>query len=79
MYLLQMPLKLRFVCLLDDLLTEKGWSYTDLHKASGVSKTTIRNLTRGGYLERIDRSSTEKIMNALECNFEDLWEIKFDD
>jgi DNA-binding Xre family transcriptional regulator len=79
MYLLQMPLKLRFVCLLDDLLTEKGWSYTDLHKISGISKTTIRNLTRGGYLERIDRSSTEKIMNALGCKFEDLWEIKFDD
>ena len=74
-----MPSKLRFVCLLDDLLKEKGWSYADLHRKSGVSKTTIRSLTRGGYLERIDRSSTEKILNTLECQFEDLWEIKFSD
>ena len=79
MYLLPMPSRLRFVCLLDDLLTKKGWTYTDLHRKSGVSKTTIRNLTRGGYLERIDRSSTEKIMNTLKCKFEELWEIKFED
>ena len=39
--------------------------------------TTIRSLTREGSLERIDRSSTEKILQALDCSFDDLWKIKW--
>lgn len=74
-----MPKELRFICKLNDLLAAKNWSQTDLHNQSGVSKTTIRSLTKGGKLERIDRGSTEKIINALHCDFTDLWEIVFVD
>ena len=79
MYLLEMPKKLRFVSRLEDLLQKKGWTYTDLHNKSGVSKTTIRSLTRVGDLERIDRSSTEKIISVLECSFDDLWDIQWEE
>jgi len=72
-----MPKELQFICQLDALLKEKGWTYSELHRQSGTSMTTIRSLTREGSLERIDRSSTEKILQALDCSFDDLWQIKW--
>ena len=72
-----MPKELQFICQLDALLKEKGWTYSELHRQSGASMTTIRSLTREGGLERIDRSSTEKILQALDCSFDDLWTIKW--
>ncbi|ELS01120.1 putative transcriptional regulator [Xenococcus sp. PCC 7305] len=76
MYAVDMPVKLRFISCLEELLASKGWSYTDLYNKSGVSRTTIRSLTREGGLERIDRSSTEKLMNALNCSFDELWKVE---
>ncbi|MGK7898854.1 MAG: helix-turn-helix domain-containing protein [Xenococcus sp. (in: cyanobacteria)] len=75
MQLLSMPRELRFVCALSKLLKDKGWTQTDLHNHSGVSKTTIRSLMKGGKLERIDRGSTQRLLETLGCSFDDLWKI----
>ncbi len=77
MFLFNMPKELQFICQLEALLKEKGWTYSELHRQSGASMTTIRSLTREGSLERIDRSSTEKILQALDCSFDDLWKVKW--
>ncbi len=77
MLLLDMPRELRFVCHLKEILEERGLSKSELHRQSGVSMTTIRSLTSGAILERIDRGSTEKLIEALDCDFENLWSVEW--
>lgn len=73
-----MSKQLRFYSNLDTLMQEKGINQSDLSKQSKVAKSTLRNLTNGGAIERIDRSSTEKIISTLNCQFDDLWIIKWE-
>ena len=75
--LLLMPKELRFICRLKELMSNKDMTQSELHRISGVSMTTIRSLTSGAILERIDRGSTAKLLNALSCDFEDLYEVKW--
>ena len=77
MLFLDMARELRFVCHLKEILEEKGLSKSELHRQSGVSMTTIRSLTSGAVLERIDRSSTTKLIEALNCDFDRLWSIEW--
>ena len=72
-----MAKNLRFTCNLKYLLKKKGLNQSELHRKSGLSMTTIRNLTSGAILERIDRSSTAKLLETLECSFEDLFKIEW--
>ena len=75
--LLLMPKELRFICRLKDLMSKREMTQSELHRISGLSMTTIRSLTSGAILERIDRGSTAKLLNALNCDFEDLYEVKW--
>ena len=75
--ILLMPSELLFVCHLKKLLDSKGWTQSGLHRRSGVSLTTIRGLTSGAKIERIDRGSTSRLLKALECDFADLYSIKW--
>ena len=76
---LEMPRELKFVCRLAEILEEKKMTATALHNQSGVSKTTISNLTRGARIDRIDRLSTGKLLEALGCTFDELWIIDWKD
>ena len=76
---LEMPKELKFVCKLADILEERKMTATALHLESGVSKTTISNLTRGARIDRIDRFSTGKLLEALNCSFDDLWNIYWEE
>lgn len=78
MLLMKVSKSLRFTCNLNKLLSERGWNQTYLHRVSGVSMTTIRSLTKGGEIERIDRGSTEKILAAFNCQFDDLYSVKWE-
>ncbi|WP_157871992.1 helix-turn-helix domain-containing protein [Gloeothece verrucosa] len=68
---------LRFICNLKQILEEKNLNQSELHRKSGVSMTTIRNLTSGAILERIDRGSTAKLLEALDCSFDQLYKIEW--
>lgn len=72
---------LKFTCNLDALLTATtpALTPTELSIASGLSMNTVYKLTGGGRLERIDRSTTEKIMTYFNCKFEDVWTIILED
>jgi DNA-binding Xre family transcriptional regulator len=72
---------LKFTCNLDVLLTANipPLTPTQMSSNSGISMNTIYKLTGGGRLERIDRSTTEKIMTYFNCKFEDVWTIIFED
>ena len=77
MLLVEVSKSLRFICNLNSLLAQKGWTQTYLHRVSGVSMTTIRSLTKGGEIERIDRGSTEKILSAMNCSFDELYSVNW--
>ncbi len=47
----------------------------ELFNDSGISINTIYKLTGGGRIERIDRSTTAKIMQHFKCGFNDVWDI----
>jgi DNA-binding Xre family transcriptional regulator len=70
--------KVKFICNLEDILTDRGLTKTDLTNGAGISPATTSKLTSGGRIEKIDRASTEKIIQFLECNFNDLWHITYD-
>lgn len=67
--------ELRFQCNLKKIMEDRDLNPTQLHRLTKVSLTTIRSMTNGGTLDRIDRGSTEKILSNLGCNFSDLWRV----
>ncbi len=67
-----------FTCHLDKLMAERGLNQTDLHRHSGVAVGTIRSLIKGAVIERIDRSSTEKLMKFFDCDFDDLYSVEWE-
>jgi DNA-binding Xre family transcriptional regulator len=66
-----------FTCHLDKLMAERLLNQTELHRHSGVAVGTIRSLIKGAVIERIDRSSTEKLMKFFDCDFDDLYSVEW--
>ncbi len=67
-----------FTCHLEKLMADRGLTQMDLHRQSGVAVGTIRSLIKGATIERIDRSSTEKLMKFFNCSFEDLYSVEWE-
>jgi len=76
--MLTMPKELMFRCRLKEILETRNLNQAEVHRATGVSLTTLRNMTSGAIAERIDRGSTAKILKCLNCNFEDLWSVQWE-
>ena len=53
------------------LLIDKGLNKGDLHKLTGLSRSTITKLVKG---ENVNTDVLEKICNALECEISDIVE-----
>ena len=70
--------RLLFNSHLQRLMEARGLSQIRLSEQSGVAIGTIRNLLRGR-LERIDRSSTEKLLLYFGCEFHDLYRISWEE
>jgi len=70
--------KVKFICNLEDILDKRGLSKVDLTNGAGISPATTSKLTSGGRIEKIDRASTEKIIQFLECSFQDLWNVTYE-
>jgi DNA-binding Xre family transcriptional regulator len=73
-----MPKELKFQCNLKKIMEDRELNATELHRKTGIALTTIRSMTNGGTLDRIDRGSTEKILKNLGCDFSELWAIEWD-
>lgn len=58
------------------LLVDKEMSKSDLHKASGLSSSTMTKLRRS---EDVSMDALRKICIALNCNIEDIMEFINDD
>lgn len=58
------------------LLVDKEMSKSDLHKASGLSSSTMTKLRRS---EDVSMDALRKICIALNCNIEDIMEFVNDD
>jgi DNA-binding Xre family transcriptional regulator len=65
------------ICHLNKLMKDRGLSQMDLHRQSGLAIGTIRGLIKGATIERIDRGSTEKLMEFFDCSFEDLFTVQW--
>jgi DNA-binding Xre family transcriptional regulator len=70
--------KLKFICNLDEILTARGISKGDLTAGAGISTASTYKFSSGGRIDRIDRGVTEKIVEYLQCSFEDLWTITYE-
>lgn len=70
--------ELMFRCKLKEILEDRDLSQAEVGRATGVSLTTLRNMTSGAIAERIDRGSTAKILKCLNCDFEDLWSVQWE-
>lgn len=57
------------------LLVDKEMSKGDLHKASGLSSSTMTKLRKG---EDVSMEALRKICIALKCNIADIVEFVFD-
>lgn len=55
------------------LLIDKGMNKGDLRKMTGISSSTVAKMTNG---EAVTLTVIEKICDKLECNIEDVVEIK---
>ena len=55
------------------LLIDKGLNKGDLRKMTGISSSTVAKMTNG---EAVTLTVIEKICDKLECNIEDVVEIK---
>ena len=66
-----------FNCHLDKLMAESNLNQMELHRQSGIAVGTIRSLIKGATIERIDRSSTEKLMKFFDCDFEDIYTVEW--
>lgn len=55
------------------LLIDKGLNKGDLRKMTGISSSTVAKMTNG---EAVTLTVIEKICDKLECNVEDVVEIK---
>lgn len=55
------------------LLIDKNINKTQLHEKVGISKSTITKLAKG---ENVNTEVLEKICLALNCNINDIVEIK---
>ena len=74
-----MAKELKFRCNLKEIMDKHELSASELHRRTGIALTTVRTMTNGGVLDRIDRSSTQKILTGIGCQFEDLWSILWED
>lgn len=54
------------------LLVDKDMSKADLHRASGLSSSTMTKLRKG---EDVSMEALRKICTALECNIADIVEF----
>ena len=77
--MLTMAKELKFRCNLKKIMQDRDLSAAELNRRSGVALTTIRTLTNGGTLDRIDRGSTGKIMDYIGCEFGEMWDIDWAD
>jgi DNA-binding Xre family transcriptional regulator len=75
--MLEMSKELKFECNLKKIMLNLDLSASELHRRTGIALTTIRSMTNGGTLDRIDRGSTEKILRNLNCTFEELWAVQW--
>ncbi len=75
--MLIMAKELRFQCNLKQIMQDRDLTASELHRRTGIALTTIRTMTNGGTLDRIDRGSTEKILSGLGCDFKDLWTVEW--
>ena len=71
--------KLIFLCNLREILRQKNITIAKLHRISGVYRSTIDRLVKGINIEQIHRITTQKLMIALDCTFDDLWIIDWKD
>ncbi|WP_373544672.1 helix-turn-helix domain-containing protein [Chamaesiphon sp.] len=72
-------LTLKFNCQLSGLLEGTGMNQKDLSRLTGLSTGTIGTLYGGADVKRIDRGTSEKILQALDCRFDRLWQISWSD
>lgn len=64
-------------CNLSKLMGEKKYKITDVHKKTGLSRTTISRLYHDK-MERIDYATLEKLCVLFDCNTQDILEYKRD-
>lgn len=71
--------ELYFKCNLQALLLDRKIKNVGFARMSGLSIGTIRQLIKGGSVERINRSTAKMALQSLECRFDELWTIVFCD
>ncbi|WP_413489245.1 helix-turn-helix domain-containing protein [Carnobacterium divergens] len=61
---------------LKDVMAENNKSITDIHNATGISRNTL-GLLANGVSKGIQFDTLEKIINYLDCDIEDILEVRF--
>lgn len=73
--MIAMAKELRFQSNLKQIMKDRDLTASELHRQTGIALTTIRSMTNNSTLDRIDRSSTEKILKNLNLGFGELWDV----